>query len=393
MAKITVISPVYNNSKYLRKSIESVLNQTFKDFEYLIVDDCSTDNSVQIIEEYAAKDSRIRLIKLKKNKGQGYIRNMALKKAQSDYVIYFDADDFYEPDAFELLYKQITKNNNEFVMFKHSKYDVKKGELKEEKSRYKPFENILDNPHINLQEVRYSLRSCFVWVALYKKEFLIKNNIKFGNYRLAEDVPFVAKTFACGTDVSIINKNLYTYNIYETSSTFQISNKHWLYIFKSRRDIYKEVIKIKNPIVIDTFLRYYIRSVLNWFNQYTKFDSSIKKDYYDEMHKDFRYLKKHHNIEKIKDEIDYEKFIDIAQNSWNKKHNILFEFSDKIKIYKNKNSQIVISFFNKYKFTKIELQKNMKKFIQGIFSIKNIGSHKVFSILFVKIKTKRKTKG
>ena len=79
MAKLTVISPVYNAEKYLRKSIESVLNQTFKDFEYLLIDDCSTDNSLQLIEEYAAKDSRIRVIKLKKKKGQVIMKMFTYK--------------------------------------------------------------------------------------------------------------------------------------------------------------------------------------------------------------------------------------------------------------------------------------------------------------------------
>ena len=92
---ISLIIPVYNTSKYLKVCIESLLNQTFKDFEMILVDDGSTDNSVEIIKEYQKQDSRIRLIKENHN-GVGNARNVGLVHAQGKYVQFLDSDDFFE---------------------------------------------------------------------------------------------------------------------------------------------------------------------------------------------------------------------------------------------------------------------------------------------------------
>lgn len=88
---ISVVMPVYNSEKYLRESIESILNQIFNNFEFIIVDDCSTDNSLEIIKSY--KDKRIKLIKNKKNLGTVKSRNIGLKEAQGDYIAIMDSDD------------------------------------------------------------------------------------------------------------------------------------------------------------------------------------------------------------------------------------------------------------------------------------------------------------
>lgn len=96
MVKITVFMPLYNAEKYLKKSIDSILNQTFRDFELLIVDDGSTDNSVNIINEYS--DNRIRLIKNENNKGIPYTRNVGLDNAKGEYIAIMDSDDIASVD-------------------------------------------------------------------------------------------------------------------------------------------------------------------------------------------------------------------------------------------------------------------------------------------------------
>lgn len=108
--KISIIVPVYNVEKYIHKCIDSILNQTFKDFELILVDDGSTDNCGQICDEYAKKDSRVIVIH-KENGGQATARNIALDIAKGEYIGFVDSDDYIEFDMYEFLYNLCIDNN------------------------------------------------------------------------------------------------------------------------------------------------------------------------------------------------------------------------------------------------------------------------------------------
>ena len=109
--KISVIMGNYNSKKYLKLAISSVLRQTFKNFEFIIVDDASTDGCQKIIKEFASKDRRIKYFFLKKNSGKDSVpRNFAIKKAKSDYVAFIDSDDVWEKDKLEIQNSQIKKD-------------------------------------------------------------------------------------------------------------------------------------------------------------------------------------------------------------------------------------------------------------------------------------------
>ena len=114
--------PVYNSEQYLKRSIESVLNQTYRNIELLCVDDFSLDDSLNILNEYQKIDNRIKIIEFKQNKGQGFARNEALKQSSGDYIMFLDSDDSFELNTCELVLNQIVKNNNEFVFFDYVKH-------------------------------------------------------------------------------------------------------------------------------------------------------------------------------------------------------------------------------------------------------------------------------
>lgn len=108
--KLTVIMPVYNASKFLAEAIESILNQSYRDYFFYIINDKSTDNSLDIILEYAKKDSRIEVFNFEENKGQSYIRNYAIKKATTSYIALMDADDISNSSRFEKQLGFLEKN-------------------------------------------------------------------------------------------------------------------------------------------------------------------------------------------------------------------------------------------------------------------------------------------
>lgn len=114
--KVSVIIPVYNTEKYVRQAVESILLQTLKDIEIIIVNDGSTDGSMTILEELAAQDERIKLFS-QENQGQSIARNFALQKVGGKYVYFMDSDDYLENDALELCFEKAESNNLDFVLF------------------------------------------------------------------------------------------------------------------------------------------------------------------------------------------------------------------------------------------------------------------------------------
>ena len=114
--KVSVIIPVYNTEKYVRQAVESILLQTLKDIDIIIVNDGSTDGSMTILEELAAQDERIKLFS-QENQGQSIARNFALQKVGGKYLYFMDSDDYLENEALELCFEKAESNNLDFVLF------------------------------------------------------------------------------------------------------------------------------------------------------------------------------------------------------------------------------------------------------------------------------------
>ena len=112
---VSIIMPSYNSEKFISKTIESVINQTYERWEIIIVDDCSPDNSNQIIEKYCKNDSRIKLIKLEQNSGPAVARNRAIEEAKGRYIAFLDADDLWLPEKLEKQLEFMQKNNMAFT--------------------------------------------------------------------------------------------------------------------------------------------------------------------------------------------------------------------------------------------------------------------------------------
>ncbi|MBF4464815.1 glycosyltransferase family 2 protein [Flavobacterium sp. LC2016-12] len=112
---VSIITPTYNAEKFIRATIESVQNQTYQNWEMILVDDASTDETVKIIQDFAEKDSRIKLFKLEKNSGNGFARNIALEKAVGKYIAYLDADDLWFPNKLEKQIQFLKENNLHFT--------------------------------------------------------------------------------------------------------------------------------------------------------------------------------------------------------------------------------------------------------------------------------------
>ena len=117
MIKVTISIPVYKVEDYLRPCLDSVLGQTLKDIEVICVDDASPDGCAAILDEYAAKDSRVRAIHLDVNRGQGYGRNLGIEQGRGKYIYFLDSDDEITPDAMEQLFEKAEKEDLDGIFF------------------------------------------------------------------------------------------------------------------------------------------------------------------------------------------------------------------------------------------------------------------------------------
>lgn len=205
---ISVILPVYNVSKYLPECMDSIINQTYSNLEIICVNDCSTDNSLEILEQYAGKDSRIKIINNPKNIGAGLSRNTGLMKANGEFVHFLDPDDWLELNAYEIITKYIT-DCPDAVRFTYTQFDdISKKQLC---IGYSGLDFLYKSVNI------YNTPECFrywspsEWVKLYKREFLIKNNILYNDNICLEDVEHAMKTALRASNIVFIEENLLNY--------------------------------------------------------------------------------------------------------------------------------------------------------------------------------------
>lgn len=155
MPEVSIITPVFNSSKFLEETIASVLNQTFTDWEWLITDDKSTDNSVEIIQKI--NDSRIQLILSDKNGGAGHARNLSLKQASGRFITFLDADDFWEPNFLEEMISFMKKENTELAYSNYARCDENLNPVIDDFKADKPvtFDNLLKTCRLSLLSSMY----------------------------------------------------------------------------------------------------------------------------------------------------------------------------------------------------------------------------------------------
>ncbi|WP_303189341.1 glycosyltransferase family 2 protein [Fusobacterium ulcerans] len=222
---VSIITPLYNSEKYIGETIESVLNQTYKNWEMLIIDDCSKDNGVKIVNNYILKDKRIKLFRNEKNEGVSFSRNRAIDLSQGKYIAFLDSDDLWKKEKLEKQISFMEKNNIDLSYTGYEKINTDgslRGEIKvPEKLDYK---ELLKNCLIN----------CISGV--YRKE-------KFEVFRFrktkAEDYIFWLEIF----------KQIdYAYGIQESLAYYRVSNNsrssNKLDIVKFHWKIYREYEKL-----------------------------------------------------------------------------------------------------------------------------------------------------
>lgn len=211
--KISVIMPIYNVAQYLKRSIDSVLNQTFNDFELILVDDGSTDSSPAILDSYK-DNSKVSIIH-KNNSGSGKSRNVGLSVAKGKYVYFMDPDDWLEGEMLTDNYNLLQKYTPDVLLFgsyDHYNGNVTSQNLKNEFIKSKA-DFLKKFPQLFKKNVMYT-----VWNKLYNKDFLLNSNLKFGSERSGQDYVFNIKVYDKITTMVVNNQKYYHYVIQRNNS-------------------------------------------------------------------------------------------------------------------------------------------------------------------------------
>ncbi len=213
MSIISVIVPVYNVEKYLSQCLDSILAQTFKDFECICVNDGSTDGSLDILQEYAKKDDRIKII-IQENKGLSAARNVGIREAIGQYISFVDSDDWVDKNYLQILYRTIENTNSEVVVCNYEKYYEK--EDKFSSNIFPQGSKISCNDNLSLK-ISKGYTQPTVWTKIIKMKLLKENNIYFFEGFNCEDAPFISLVFLFSTKVAYVENILYFYRIRENS--------------------------------------------------------------------------------------------------------------------------------------------------------------------------------
>lgn len=223
--KFSIILPIYNVEKYLSECIDSILKQSFKNFELILVDDGSTDSSPQICDDYAKKDNRVKVIH-KINGGQADARNRGLDVALGDYVCYIDSDDYLVNENVLCLLAEKTKTNPDIVHYKFKEWFEKDGHIAECKFDYNVQTEGRSLGEIYCDLIDKDAYYNSAWSKIIRRNLLIEHNIRFERGIVGEDNEWYYHVVMAAQSLVLVDEPLYIYRRRQGSTTTTLTRKN-----------------------------------------------------------------------------------------------------------------------------------------------------------------------
>ena len=277
---ISVIIPIYNTEKYLKKCIDSVICQTYKNLEIILVNDGSTDNSLNICNEYKNKDTRIKVIN-KKNSGSSATRNMGIKNSNGQYLLFLDSDDWYKyDDMIESLVKTAKRYSSDLVIFNYCRDNGKPVIQSNQK--------IITNTQDIVNNNAFTSSAC---LKLTNRNLVVANDIFFEEDRLTEDILFAGKILCKAENIVFINKAYYNYTIREGSTTQKIRAKNVIDLLHS----IEQLENLEGDIIKQYTAFQYATILINMNLCIEKLDDNLINKIYAK-----KYLLSYNNIKQVK---------------------------------------------------------------------------------------------
>lgn len=272
---VSIIVPAYNTEKYIGRCLDSIINQVYKNLEIIIIDDCSKDNTKQIIKEYAEKDNRIRPFYSSQNKGVSFSRNIGLKASVGDYVMFVDSDDELTKDAVRRMVDIALKYDSDYV----DSYEIINYKKKNNKT-YMFTESKLPKNNLILGDIKKNPKiiNMYMYIKgkLIKKELI--NNLTFDeDLKIYEDVVFEAKLKSKLKNYVMMNKPVYIYYQRENSLINTFGKKHTYFLKAANmvKDIYNNY---DNNIKLNVEANLFQNAVLTLFTKVIKNNDTLENN-------------------------------------------------------------------------------------------------------------------
>lgn len=279
---ISVVMPCYNAEKYLEETMESVLAQTFQDFEIICVDDGSTDSTPEILKKFAASDSRIRVI-TDTNHGQGYQRNRGIEAAQGKYIYYMDSDDLLEENCFEIIYQYAEENRLDLLYFEGTAF-YESAELEEQFPNYKwLYKRREAYPAVYTGEeiyVKFRSQERIVLIVspclqLVRREYLNEKHIRFPQLHALEDNLYTFQSLLQADRVMCLGRSLFKRRVRCGSTMTKDNSLEKVEALTAiMQEVLKEFVKYKEnePVyyAMSSQLKGYFNNFRTYYNQLVK---------------------------------------------------------------------------------------------------------------------------
>lgn len=256
--KVSVIISVYNMENYLEQCLDSIVSQTLSDIEIICVDDKSEDSSLIILEKYQEKDSRIKVIPRGKRGGAGAARNAGIEAAKGKYLSVLDADDFFEPDMLEELYKKAEETKSDITICRVDEFDQKSKKYKI--NDYSIVVDKLTAPEFSPEDISdriFNISCGWAWDKLFKRNFVEKHGVRFQEIRTTNDMFFVYFLYTCAKKISIVDKVLAHHRVNVPYSLSVTRERSW-------DNVYLALKALKDSLMQSGKYELYKQSFANW---------------------------------------------------------------------------------------------------------------------------------
>lgn len=273
---VSVIVPIYNVERFLERCFESIINQTYKYFEIIAIDDGSTDNSAAILDEMAQKDSRIKAVH-QKNAGVAVTRNNGMKLAQGEFILFVDSDDTISPLGMERLVKKAVESDLDIAYGAGFRISITGKVAVPTNKPENLHDKVLSGPEYMEKAIRSKSYNNGVWNKLYRRCFLIDNELWFNEGLVYEDILWSPQVFLKAKRVQFVDTdfaNIFVRHGAITQDPYNLAIRHHdsLYIFDTLTDIYlnADISDMQRKVFLDYVTNRRINLLKNYRSFYSK---------------------------------------------------------------------------------------------------------------------------
>lgn len=281
MIKVSVIVAVYNEERFLYRCLDSICGQSLKEIEIICVDDGSTDSSLQILQSYAQRDNRIKIL-TQKNQFAGVARNYGMEYATGKYLSFLDADDYFETDMLERMYQKAEEGKSDIVICRYAQYC-------ETNQKFVPVDwSYIDSFFIQKENFSadslkhagiFQITKGWAWDKLFRTEFVRQCDYKFSNFRSSEDGYFVNMLLVRARNLSYMDDVLLTHRVNNPMSLSSTKDKNWLNGFKMLLLMKSEMERLNCYTVYEQSYLNEVVFFLDWYLRTMNSFESFRKTY------------------------------------------------------------------------------------------------------------------